>query len=126
MSKTHNKTASRTHDILRILITYKSQLDYKTNLVYFKLTGLLQTGYIRGATRSGNRNKTDLEYIAISYHSCHKESRRLLILYTQAKSKNELKSSFRIHMEIGTGERGPQTEMLEFKVTSKPELRFEH
>ena len=29
-------------------------------------------------------------------------------------------------MDIGTGERGPRTEMLEFKVTSKPELRFEH
>ena len=29
-------------------------------------------------------------------------------------------------MEIGAGERGPQTELLEFKVTSKPELRFEY
>ena len=29
-------------------------------------------------------------------------------------------------MEIGAGERGPQPELLEFKVTSKPELRFEH
>ena len=26
-------------------------------------------------------------------------------------------------MEIGTGERGPRTEMLEFEVTSKPEFK---
>ena len=68
-----------------------------------------------------------LKYMVTEYHTCHTGSRRVLILYTQAKSKkNELKSSFRIHMEIGTGERGPQTGMIEFKVTSKPELRFEH
>ena len=32
----------------------KRQLDNKTSLGYFKFTGLLQTGYIRDATRNGN------------------------------------------------------------------------